>query len=69
MRRVVRGNAYRNPVADNHPDVEPPHAAAKFCGQLLAVFQLHDERPASARLDDRSFQFRKIIFCHVSTVP
>lgn|GEM_PF-4659615 len=68
MGGVVGRNANRNPISDDNANAEPPHAAAKLCGQFLAVFQPHDKGSASAGLHDSSFKFCKIIFCHLFTV-
>jgi len=68
MRRVVGGNAYRHAVADNSPDAETPHAAAKLGDKLLSVFKLDDKASAAAGLHDNSFKFRKVIFRHLFKV-
>jgi hypothetical protein len=61
VRQVIRGNANRYPVPQNHPYVKLPHPARKFGGNLLSGVELYNEMPAGTYIRDNPLCLCKII--------
>jgi len=65
--RIVRRDAYRNPIPWNHLDPEAAHASAQLREHLMALVALHAVEPATVHRHNRTLHINQIVLAQ--TLP
>ncbi|MFT5351310.1 MAG: hypothetical protein ACI9MF_002131 [Gammaproteobacteria bacterium] len=62
--QIVRSEFHRYLVASQNADVVFAHFAGNMCGHDMVVFQLHAKHSVRKCVDDFTFHFNLVFFCH-----